>query len=471
MRSFVSVMVGGALALALAGCDPVTDKHYFTKGIGTELYTSSISEKSNELEIYIHETCQQAGLVYSHDGECLPLTKMDRAATWTLFVQAGMNDIDRRCDGYLVWLDNIRRSEAPRLKQLGDTNIATQLVLTTTNAGVVPMALVATAFGFAADTLTNVNSRLILTVNHSTVQAVVLGRQKEYRKDLLGDGNSKPKVIIDNRPAAVHALRNYMRLCMPMTIETEINNTIVAYERGGIEALRAEKMITAMSVSQPVTAAQTLIRPIRKFEPTDEYAQFFEEKLSKTEAQKVLNGLCLNKNSTPDMTKAEVIASLVAIFEQSRDSDIKPVPDGKISRRERPFIANQTDCGDAKNFFERKAYANSVTTGADNAGALAWFVKNRLVRSPDTEPVPDPITLTNLRKKIQAARVALKLEDVQAPMNDQITRQLDLALARLPRPQTPPATQPPATQSGTQPPATQQGEQSPAAQPPAPPAR
>lgn len=249
MRFITRLLVCAGMILAVAGCDPA-DKGYFRKGIGTELYTDAIVDKTNELEIYVKEICLQAGLIYTKDGECADDSRLKRAAAWSLFVQAGMNDIDRRCDAYLVWLDNIRRAEAPTLKQLSDTHVATQLVLTATSAGIVPMALVATAFGYAADTLTNINSRLILTVNHSTVQAVVLGKQRDFRRDVLGDGNTRASIAIDNRPTAIYALRSYMRLCMPMTIETEINNTIVAYQSGGIEAYKNNPMISAVSIAR-----------------------------------------------------------------------------------------------------------------------------------------------------------------------------------------------------------------------------
>jgi hypothetical protein len=92
----------------------------------------------------------------------------------------------------------------------------------------------------ASNSFTNLQSRLLLEVPHSTVQALVLSRQKEYREDLFGT-DKKPGVIIPDRPSAIYALRSYLRLCMPITIEMEINNTVAAFERGGAGALVGTK--------------------------------------------------------------------------------------------------------------------------------------------------------------------------------------------------------------------------------------
>jgi len=84
-------------------------------------------------------------------------------------------------------------------------------------------------------------------------KAVVLQRQQRYREDLFGTATNRSQAIISSRPAAVYALRSYLRLCMPMTIETEINNTVTTFERGGAAALQISRpMISAKSVGATV---------------------------------------------------------------------------------------------------------------------------------------------------------------------------------------------------------------------------
>jgi hypothetical protein len=165
-----------------------------------------------------------------------------------------MNDIDRRCDSYLAWLDEKRRSREPILKQLADMGAATAAILRATNAGATPIAIVGVAFGLAADTFTNVSSRLLLEVNHSTVQSVVLGYQAEFRA-------TNVKVIIDNRPAAIYLLRSYLRLCMPYSIEMSINNTVTIYHRDPA-ALNTVPLLLRTPVPSRLQTARSIVQSI-----------------------------------------------------------------------------------------------------------------------------------------------------------------------------------------------------------------
>ncbi|AMA55690.1 hypothetical protein [Bradyrhizobium sp. CCGE-LA001] len=233
-----------ALALSLGGCDTL-DWRYTNEGIGTELYAPGVVNQARLQEVYIGYICQQAGLSYEERGAILFCLEPPVTRNWQTFVQEGMNDIDRRCDAYLTWLDNKRRWVGPIHQQILDTEAATLLILGATAADPTKaIAVVGAAFGLASHAFTNFNNRFIFEVEKSTVQSVVLTRQQKYRETL--------PVIIDNRPAAIYALRQYLRLCMPMTIETQINTTVKLFERGGTVALgqaAAHPMIDARTVS------------------------------------------------------------------------------------------------------------------------------------------------------------------------------------------------------------------------------
>jgi hypothetical protein len=257
-----------SVGLTVAGCDLVTDRQYFREGIGPNLYASANINRSNSQDpantrqdsltaqdAYVKDVCHAAGLA---DGAC-DIDQFSQT-TWTQFVQAGMNDIDERCDAYLTWLDYIRRSRDPTIKQLADMQTASTVIMSQTGVGAAPIAIVAAAVGLATNTFTNVTSRLILEIDHSTVQAVVLSHQKEYREQLLGT-DDKPGVVIASRPAAIYALRSYLRLCMPMTIETQINNLVATFSRGGAKALENQSpMISAKTVGKPALVIKDLAK-------------------------------------------------------------------------------------------------------------------------------------------------------------------------------------------------------------------
>ena len=224
-KGAIAACVGLAL---LAGCNTL-DRNYLRDGAGIDVTSADIVATTNLQQIYFGEVCRQAGLPVRSTPEGIPFCDelaMSPAA-WTLFVQAGMNDIDRRCDAYLAWLDDRRRWREPFLKQLHSTAAATAAIMGLSGVGATPIAIVGAAFGFAQETFVNISGRLITEVNHSTVQSLVLTRQNDYR------GGLRNKAIV-NGPAALYTLRSYLRLCMPMTIETEINTTLTGIDRNGV---------------------------------------------------------------------------------------------------------------------------------------------------------------------------------------------------------------------------------------------
>jgi hypothetical protein len=240
------------LALLAGGCNTL-DRTYLREGVGTEVASVDAVAVTNLQEIYFGEICRQAGLSVRQtpEGALFCDEVAMSPAAWTIFVQAGMNDIDRRCDAYLAWLDDRRRWREPALKQLHSTAAATAAIMGLSGVGAVPIAIVGAAFGFAQETFVNFSGRLITEINHSTVQSLVLTRQNDYR------GGLRNKAI-PNRPAALYALRSYLRLCMPMTIETEINTTLTGVDRNGTVP---PPMITPATIA----AATIITDPNRPF--------------------------------------------------------------------------------------------------------------------------------------------------------------------------------------------------------------
>jgi hypothetical protein len=250
MRRIGMLVAAMALGVTMSGCGVVDDNSYSTRdGVGAKLQWSNLSEETQLLNDYVSLICQQADLVRVYrDGtipECRP-----SGAEWAIFVQAGMNDIDRRCDGFLNYIDYLRRSRVHWLNQLTQTLAATSTVMGATGASAKSMEIVTAAFGLAANSLTNSTERLLTLAEHSTVQSVVLGEQRKFRIDVRTLGPQ-----INNRPAAIHTLRNYLRICMPMTIEQQINSTVTIYQQGGMVALDRKDAMPLIDVRGTVGSA------------------------------------------------------------------------------------------------------------------------------------------------------------------------------------------------------------------------
>lgn len=221
MRLFAASLV--CIGIALAGCNPIADKRYMDEGAGIELGYAGLSETTKQQDIYVKEVCEQAGYPQSESSD--GVSSCMENSGWNRFVMAGINDINRRCDGYLTWLDAKRRDRAPVLKELLTASAASQSILAASGAHSSTLDIVSAGFALAGATYENWNSRLLLAINQSTVVDIVYSRQAQFVEQMKGKN-------FGDRPTAIYVLRNYLRLCMPTTIEADINTSMTLIQRG-----------------------------------------------------------------------------------------------------------------------------------------------------------------------------------------------------------------------------------------------
>ena len=164
-----------------------------------------------------------------------------------------MNDIDQRCDGFLTWLDARRRDKEPILAELSALNTTAHTIMAISGASPKSLDIVTAAFGLATATYNNWNSRLLIAINQSTVQDVVYSSQGQYRDKIKN-------FPINDQPTAIYLLRNYLRLCMPTTIEANINTSSTLVQSGNATSA------THSTVVKSVTATPT-IRHRVNFDP------------------------------------------------------------------------------------------------------------------------------------------------------------------------------------------------------------
>ena len=208
------LLLGASLALCafvLNACQS-EDGLYLRHGPDIELAATDTVQVAAAQNRYFQYLCGQIGL----PSPCV-MPVID-STTWTLIVYQGMNDIDRRCDAYLQWLDNKKRSNNAWLRQVSDTSAATTAILGAVNPNsAVPLQIVAQSFNLISRSIENYNSRLLYEVESSTVHSVVIRARSDFRLNIEGK-------VFSTRPNAEYVLREYMRRCMPFAIETQINN-------------------------------------------------------------------------------------------------------------------------------------------------------------------------------------------------------------------------------------------------------
>lgn len=416
--------------VVLAACDPALEQKYYKEGVGTEITRPDIATVTALQDLYLSELCRQTGMVPMVDGVCSPV---GITPNWGVITEAGMNDIDARCDAYLAWLDDKRRSQEPILAEINALQTTSQALMRVAGVGADPITMVGLAFGLASNTFTNIRSRLLLEANHSTVQSIVLSRQREYREGLM-----KQRVV--TRAEAVYALRSYLRICMPMTIEMQINTTVAIYEQTGVDGLRFKRdrplidpgTVTKNAPVQAISSNQKIIhvdRPVPGPIPglADITPKDNPELRGQSDLNQLQSALCAqaDNGAVGALTKAEIGIFKVATYLIPND----PRRDGKqLSPDEIRLIKKSGECPEtAMNYYEKTAYK----PGAQNRfGALG----RNLDKFIPENPVGTPTALTKaVRDKIALARQKLSktvtLKDYGMNVSDQLTRDFDEALA------------------------------------------
>jgi hypothetical protein len=343
------------MALLLAACDP-QERVYIRDGIGTQLYTADTASATELQSIYLDYLCRQSRSFVGADvPSCAQQLIPD--SLWPVIVQAGMNDIDARCDAYLAWLDQKKRENSAILAEISSIRFAVDALTNPNITGVsaVGLAAISAAFGLATNTVNNFNM-LLLNVDHTTVQNVVIPNRQIFREDLL-----KVSEAINSKPAAVHTLRSYLSICMPMTIAANINSTVTVFQQTG----------TAVGGAVPPTLGVPFT-PRQKFgertpPPTqpdtvrgaetiiDGYpanARIFTPEVINS----ILVGLCAPASEHKQITV--ITKTLLSIWEETDTSNA--TPNGKIdTKRERQALDGLSACPNGiLNFFERQTFAN-----------------------------------------------------------------------------------------------------------------
>lgn len=417
--------------VSLAACDPALEQKYYKEGVGTEITRPDITTVTALQDLYLSELCRQTGMVPMVDGVCSPVGV---TPNWGVIAEAGMNDIDARCDAYLAWLDDKRRSQEPILSEINALQTTSQALMRVAGVGADPITMVGLAFGLASNTFTNIRSRLLLEANHSTVQSIVLSRQKEYR-----DGLMKQRVV--TRAEAVYALRSYLRICMPMTIEMQINTTITIYEQAGVTGVaikRDNPLIDPRTVTRnapvgavPLVSSQKVVqieRPVLPTIPglTDITAKDNPELRGQSDLNQLQSALCAkaDKGVVGALTRAEIKIFKVGTYlpDDPKRGETQVSPD------EVRKIKTSGECPDtAKNYYEKVRYKPNAQVAFNALG------RNLDALIPES-PVGTITSLTkNVRDKIELARKKLSatvpLKDYGVSVSDQVTRDFDEALA------------------------------------------
>jgi hypothetical protein len=249
----VRVFLLGCWAACLAGCG---QPNLLWHGIGDSPYVAGETEKRLEAAtVYLNTMCERAGLptVARPGGGRQCLSDIDDQRARELTILAALNDIDERCGAYLTLIDEARRDQAFYNRKLSGVVATSNIILPLTNPGKIPLDVVRLIFGYAQGSLEKYYSRLILETEKGPVERIVTRMQSAYRKKLeakLDDLRHSRNERLDGVSGAYYAVRGYLRLCLPETIESEIGSLVesVKYEDASRSAVPKDNIAVLASI-------------------------------------------------------------------------------------------------------------------------------------------------------------------------------------------------------------------------------
>ncbi len=435
MRSFLArvraktVVTLLSTALVAASCMPFHENKLIEEGIGTNVHSTDVAEQSRLLDRYLRYMCVEAGFAsLSPEGE--PLCDVNNLSPrqLTVLVRAGFNDIDRRCDSYLAWLNSKRRSNTAISNQLNQLGTATAAIMSIAGASRDPISLAAVAFGLAADTFNNFYSRLLLEVESSTVELIVSKNRQEFRKDLNN-------TMVHFRPDAMHILRSYLLICTPHVIENNINirsrfsvsgNIAAPQDSFGSDVSRSTLSRSGLvRRSAPVRARQRVSRG--NVRPS--YVPGLEDQLiDAATLRRVQRTLCVADTGAYDLRTREAVRIWEAL---AHKTGVQPgqSKNSRLDGSEADLLQAQARCGPGiRNFQERDIFTNKVE-GATLAALKRAMEKraqalNNAGKSVDLN-LPGTITsLDQLRPAIAKLKSAMEIAETSADktyLNEEIT--------------------------------------------------
>jgi hypothetical protein len=413
----VAALAGVLFAsIIAAGCNLQGDLRFANEGVGTNLYSTDVRRQNQIQQLYYGYLCGQANLPLAGTSpEGLPICNFPVFATlhWNSLVQAGMNDIDTRCDAYLAWYDSRKRSQQPVISQINTTARLVNAILLAYAPTSAAIGVVAEAFGFAQATVNNYHSRLLYEIDTSTLQALVLGNQRSFR-DGIAD------LRFQTKPAVEHALRSYLRICMPFSIETEVNNVLTVVKRSG-EAppplITTDSVEAAVDATKPRTAEQRVtvvhVTPPPPIPESPEVRKLFSvANYDENDLATLQKALCVPPGEYGSVGERTKIA--YAIFETYVSGQPSIKKDGMVSSRNeyaRAIKYGDCDVGRFRNIFEAEQLGN-----ADDVAVLADEMKQ--VPGFAAPASPD---LNGMRSNIAAANAFHQTNNPDGAASDEVT--------------------------------------------------
>ncbi|WP_306145695.1 hypothetical protein [Roseibium sp. MMSF_3412] len=428
-RSFLRFFGAIATSLAVSGCGETAFDYRTGAGIGADLYSPGMERATQQLHQYIGFLCQQAEFSsFSPENARACLHRVEQSGNWSIIVHTGFNDIDRRCDDYLAWMEQARLRRDFGVSQLNAiSNLTNAILLATTPASAKAIGIVGLAFGYSQKLFTDIHTLINLGIENSTIKTIVSERRMAFRQKF-----SDTKFTY--KPNVIHTLRSYLRICMPYTITMDVNTYARATATGTTELVR--KLDDPAQIAASL-ARTTPLKPEQEFGtgrpkglgPVSgkDFDKVFKNPANyeKQDLKLVQEAMCV-QGYKPGIVDDPTI-NAIKIFEDTpfRSDNFpdfrKPLSNGKLDDFEVEFLTSWGTCDTSKykNIFER-VWFELVTDEERKKRTKGMIGLMNRSFDPDLDVDLD-LNNADLRNAIKTIRANFGLTDETKGSADQVT--------------------------------------------------
>jgi hypothetical protein len=168
----------------------------------------------------------------------VPQFKSTDTYGWYTAITGGFNVIDDACQTYLDDLWKLDRERTAATGIIAATGAAVAAVVNPGGTGTATtLVVLAQAFGLAGTLTTNVANTYLYAKDPATVKGLVDKLMDAYRQDFHDKvfGNAANKIAaptdanqypINSYPAAYYRMREYLSLCLPPTIDAQVQTLL-----------------------------------------------------------------------------------------------------------------------------------------------------------------------------------------------------------------------------------------------------
>lgn len=188
-----------------------------------------------------------------------PVTRAD----WYTVIMTGFNVVDDACTTYIDDLWILERRKARNGALIAATGAAVSgIVAANANPSAITLAILAQAFGLAAAFNTAISDSYLYTQNAATIKKLVRKTTEAYRTDLAKKvlpPEDEVTYPIGSPGAAYHHMREYLALCLPPTIQAQIED-LVATAKAAPENSETDRSLTKAKADAPSGGAVMAIK-------------------------------------------------------------------------------------------------------------------------------------------------------------------------------------------------------------------